>query len=148
MMSSTGQYTMSRMRSRLRRASYVWRMMVASILCRFIRLPLRDMEENLLQRGFVAILVEDRLGHFDWCAACEHAPAAQKNDPAAHLLDLRHVVRGVEDRRATLALHVEQDLLHLRRDLRIEIGRRLIEQQQLRIVHEGLAQPDARGLAR
>ena len=67
---------------------------------------------------------------------------------AAHLLDLRHVVRGVEDRGAALALHVEQDLFHLRCDLRIEVRGRLIEQQQLRIVHEGLAQPDARGLAR
>src|ERR1700676_1822474 len=111
---------MSMTRSMLRRASYVWRNITALILCGFIRLPLRDMEENFLQCGFVAILLEDRLGHFNGSSARQHASAAEENNPAAHPLDLRHVVRGIEDGGAALALHVEQDLFHLRCDLWIE----------------------------
>ncbi len=111
-------------------------------------LALHHAQENFLQRGFLAFLFEDRLRNFNRTAGRDYFSVMEKNYPAAHPLDLVHVVRGVENGCASFALRLEQRVFHLPRDFGIEIGGRLVEEQQARIVHEGLAQADPGILAR
>src|SRR5580658_3019660 len=118
------------------------------ILCGRMRLPPADMPEYFVERGNVAIFPQDLARDLDRSAPGDHAAAVEEYDLSADLLDMRHGVRRIKNGRSMLALAFEQNLLNLRRGVRIEAGERLVEQQQFGIVEQRLAQPHARGLAR
>ena len=77
----------------------------------------------------------------------DQAPAPQDRDAVGDPLDLRQRVRGEEDRpplRDDLPEQRVEALLHQR----VEPGDRLVEDQQLRLVHERLDQPELLAVAR
>ena len=76
----------------------------------------------------------------------DQAPAPQDRHAVGHALDLRQRVRGEEDGpalRDDLPEQRVEALLHQR----VEPGDRLVEDQQLRLVHEGLDQPELLAVA-
>jgi hypothetical protein len=75
------------------------------------------------------VLVDERLGR----ALGDDLPAVHDDQPIAQLLGLVHVVGGQHERH-TLLLEPEQPLPHQMPGLRIETGRGLVEQEQLRRV--------------
>jgi hypothetical protein len=76
----------------------------------------------------------------------DQAPVADDRDAVAQTLDLVEVVRGQKDRRAALAL-LGHDLVELLLHERIQPARRLVEDQQLGRVKQGLDEADLLAVA-
>ena len=87
----------------------------------------------------VARVLEDRLDRalLDEPAGVEHA------DAVAHLRDHAEVVADEEHRRVELGLQVRDEIEHLGLDRRVEAGRRLVEDQQRRVLGERHRDHDA-----
>ena len=71
----------------------------------------------------------------------------QEDHPVADFLDVAHVVRGVEDADLALALHASDGLAHLVGDVGIKARGRFIEQEQLGIVQQRLAEVEPRAFS-
>src|SRR6202041_1511668 len=82
----------------------------------------RNANEDLFKRRCIAILVQNFASYFNRSSGCDDTSLAEEENPVAHALDFMHVVRGVEDRRPTALLQIEQNLSHLDRRLRIEVS--------------------------
>ena len=66
----------------------------------------------------------------------DEAAGVEDADPVAHLPDHAEVVADEEHRRPELLLQARDQVEHLRLDGRVETGRRLVEDQQRRVVRE------------
>jgi hypothetical protein len=108
-----------------------------------MELGARDLDEDVLQIVFLEMF-RDLVGR----PGGEDLPGVEEKHPVANLLDVAHVVGRVEDRGMPLALDVPDQLADLVRDVRVERGGRLVEQEQVRVVEQSLGKVDAGGLAR
>ena len=97
----------------------------------------------------VARVVEHRLDR----PLLDEPPGVEHADAVAHLRDDLEVVADEQDRRAELRAQRRDEVEHLRLDRRVEAGRRLVEDQQRRVLgqrhrdHDALLHP-ARELVR
>ena len=71
----------------------------------------------------------------------DEPPATQDRDPVCDLLDLRERVRG-EENRPSLPGDLAEERVEAALHQRIEPRDRLVQDQQLRLVHERLHQPE------
>ena len=67
--------------------------------------------------------------------------AVEDHHPVAHILDIGEEMRGEEDRLPT-ATELEDEVLHLARAERIEARGRLVEDEELGVVHERLREAE------
>ncbi len=70
-----------------------------------------------------------------------------EDDAVADLLDVAHVVAGVEDGDAAFALDAAEDAADLVGDVGVETGGGLIEHEEPGVIEEGLAEMEAGGFA-
>ena len=92
--------------------------------------------------GVVRILVE-----IDRRADLLDAAGAQHHDPVGHGQGLGLIVRHVDHGVAEHLVQLRQLDAHLHAQLGIEIAERLVEQEHLRVAHDGAADGDALALA-
>ena len=84
--------------------------------------------------------IERRALLLDHAVAHQHDPVGER-----HRLDL--VVRDVDHRGGDLLMQPLDLDAHLVAELRVEVGERLVEQEELRVAHDGAADGDALALA-
>ena len=100
------------------------------------------MQENFFQ--VFAAVARDQVGRR---SAIDDGACTHDGDIGGHALDLRHIVRGEQYGRAGSRLVIDQIAADPIGGVGIERSGRLVEQQNLRPVEQGLGQGDARALA-
>ena len=89
----------------------------------------------------------DRRGQLVGPPAGGDPATVEEDDPVADLRDLVHVMRGEDDRDPFLVALPADEVADLDGDVRVERGRRLVQERDLRPGQEGLGQHHPRGLA-
>ena len=90
---------------------------------------------------------EQRAAHGGDLVVVDDLAVVDDHDPLGHVLDVRHVVRGQEDRRALLLVQPDEQLAEALLGDEVEPDRRLVEEQDLGIVEQARGQLAAHALA-